>query len=135
MDPIESRQRDVRQREAARKAAAQAEARTFRTVAAACIAAEAPGWKNQRTAALWKSSLEQHAFPVLGDIPIAEIDRAKVREAIDAVWVSAPSIGRKVLRRILPRSAPYANPPTPNCLQAAAGCMCGSMWTRHFVRW
>jgi integrase len=100
IDPIEERQRTARQREADRKAAAAAEARTFRMVAALCIEAEAPGWKNKRTALLWKSSLEKHAYPTLGDLPIAEIDRAKVREAIDGVWASAPSIGRKVLRRI-----------------------------------
>ena len=58
------------------------------------------GAKNARTVLLWTSSLEQHAYPTLGDVPVAEINRAKVREAIDGVWTSAPSIGRKVLRRI-----------------------------------
>lgn len=99
-DPIEERQRGARKQQAERKAATEAEARTFRAVAAACIKAEEPGWKNARTALLWTSSLERHAYPVLGDLPVAEIDRAKVREAIDGVWISAPSIGRKVLRRI-----------------------------------
>lgn len=99
-DPIEERQRSTRQRQATRKAEAEADARTFRAVAALCIAAEEPGWKNKRTALLWKSSLEKHVYPTLGDVPVAEIDRAKVREAIDGVWTSAPSIGRKVLRRI-----------------------------------
>ena len=99
-DPIEERQRTTRQRQATRKTEAEADARTFRAVAALCIAAEEPGWKNKRTALLWKSSLETHAYPTLGDVPVAEIDRAKVREAIDGVWTSAPSIGRKVLRRI-----------------------------------
>jgi integrase len=100
LDPIEERDSTARQREADRKTAAAAQARTFRSVAALCIAAEAPGWKNKRTALLWKSSLEKHAYPTLGDLPIAAIDRAKVREAIDGVWTSAPSIGKKVLRRI-----------------------------------
>lgn len=99
-DPIEERQRGARKQQAERKAATEAEARTFRAVAAACIKAEEPGWKNARTALLWTSSLERHAYPTIGDLPVAEIDRAKVREAIDAVWTSAPSIGRKVLRRI-----------------------------------
>jgi integrase len=100
LDPIEERDRTAHQREADRKAAATAKARTFRSVALLCIEAEAPGWKNKRTALLWKSSLEKHAYPTLGDLPVADIDRAKVREAIDGVWTSAPSIGKKVLRRI-----------------------------------
>ena len=99
-DPIEERQRGARQQQAKRKATAEAEARTFRAVAAACIQAEAPGWKHKRTAKTWAASLEQHAYPVLGDLPVAEIDRAKVREAIDGVWTSAPATGRKVLRRV-----------------------------------
>jgi integrase len=99
-DPIAERGRLAREAEARRAAEAEATARTFKAVAEACIKAEAPGWKNKRTALLWASSLERHAYPVLGDLPIAEIDRAKVRKAIDGVWISAPSIGRKVLRRI-----------------------------------
>ena len=43
------------------------------------------GAKNARTVLLWTSSLEQHAYPNLGDVPVAEINRAKVREAIDGV--------------------------------------------------
>jgi integrase len=100
LDPIDERARNTRARHAQRKEQAAAEARTFRTVAAACIKAEEPGWKNRRTALLWTSSLERHAYPTLGDLPVDAIDRARVREAIDAVWTSAPSIGRKVLRRI-----------------------------------
>jgi integrase len=99
-DPLEERDRAKRAREAARKAETAAEARTFRSVAELCIKAEEPGWKNKRTALLWRSSLAKHVYPTLGDLPVAEIDRAKVREAIDGVWTSAPSIGRKVLRRI-----------------------------------
>jgi integrase len=100
IDPIDERQRTKRARANHRQEQAAAEARTFRAVAAACIKAEEPGWKNKRTSLLWTSSLERHAYPTLGDLPVAEIDRARVREAIDSVWTSAPSIGRKVLRRI-----------------------------------
>ena len=45
LDPITEREHLVREREAQRKAAAVAEARTFRAVALACIEAEAPSWK------------------------------------------------------------------------------------------
>jgi len=100
IDPIEERRRLDAEKAEARQAQAKAQAQTFRAVAALCIAAEAPGWKNKRTALLWHSSLERHAYPVLGDVPVADVDRTKVREAISGVWASAPSIGKKVLRRI-----------------------------------
>lgn len=100
VDPIAERKRLGREREAHRKDASEAEARTFRTVALACIQAEAPGWKNKRTVLLWQNSLERWAFPTLGTMPVADIDRAAVRRAIDGVWSSRPATGRKVLRRI-----------------------------------
>jgi integrase len=100
IDPITERNRLTREREVQRKAAADAEARTFRSVALACIKAEAPGWKNRRTAPLWLNSLERWAFPVLADIPVADIDRAAVRRGIDEVWNTRPATARKVLCRI-----------------------------------
>lgn len=97
-DPIRQRKAEAKARQAERAAQDVAEARTFRSVAAACIKAEAPGWKSPRTEKLWTKALERHIYPTLGDIPIAEIDRAMVREAIEGVWSSAPSVARKVLQ-------------------------------------
>src|SRR3712207_1032322 len=77
-DPIEDRERRVRALAAERTAAAEGEARTFEAVAEACIKAQAPGWKSGRTADLWRTSLERHAFPTLGTMPVAEVDRAAV---------------------------------------------------------
>ena len=55
-------------------------------VAEACIKAQAPGWKNDRTADLWRNSLKVHAYPTLRDMPVAEVDRAAVLRAIETVW-------------------------------------------------
>jgi integrase len=100
VDPIGAREKVAREADAARKAEAEANARTFRNVALACIKAEVPGWKSGRTALLWEKSLTQWAFPTLADMAIADIDRAAVRRAIEAVWTTRPATGRKVLRRI-----------------------------------
>ncbi|HYF06297.1 MAG TPA: integrase arm-type DNA-binding domain-containing protein, partial [Acetobacteraceae bacterium] len=99
-DPIAERERMEREARAQRDAEDEAKARTFRAVAAACIKAQSPGWKNRRTADLWTTSLTRHAFPELGDMPIADVDRAAVLRAVDDVWASRPATGRKVLRRI-----------------------------------
>jgi integrase len=53
-----------------------------------------------RTTRLWQNSLERWVFPVLGDMPVANIDRTAVRRAIDEVWSARPATARKVLRRI-----------------------------------
>jgi integrase len=99
-DPIETRKRRVREQAAQRTAAAEAEARTFRNVAALCIKAQKPGWKNARTALLWETSLARWAYPTIGDTPVAEIDRPAVLRAVGEVWRTRPQTGRKVLRRI-----------------------------------
>ena len=99
-DPIVQREHRAKALVAERSAVAEAEARTFKAVALACIKAQAPGWKNGRTADLWESSLERHAFPTLGAMPVAKVDRPAVLRAVDAVWASRPATGRKVLRRI-----------------------------------
>jgi integrase len=99
-DPIEARRRRAREQAAERQAAAEAEARTFRNVAALCIAAQQPGWKNPRTAALWEASLARWVYPVIGDMPVADIDRPAVLRAVGEVWRTRPETARKVLHRI-----------------------------------
>jgi integrase len=100
LDPIAERHRLAGEREAQRRAAIDADALTFRSVALACIEAEAPGWKNRRTSRLWQNSLERWAFPTLGHMPVADIDRTAIRQAIDDVWRERPATARKVLRRV-----------------------------------
>ncbi len=99
-DPAEERKRRLAEVAAQRQEAADAKARTFRNIAAECVTSKAPEFKNARTALLWTGSLERWAFPVLGDMPVADIDRAAVRRAIDPVWTSRPATAKKVLRRI-----------------------------------
>ena len=89
-----------REAEARRKAEVEAQARTFRAVALECIAAQAPGWKNRRTAEIWRATFARHAFPSIGDMPVAEVDRAAVMRAVQGAWTSRPGIARKLLQRI-----------------------------------
>ena len=100
VDPIVERKAKAEATKAAEGAASEADARTFKAVALVCIKAQSPGWKNSRTADLWTTSLENHAFPTLGAMPVADVDRAAVLRAVDAVWTSRPATARKVLRRI-----------------------------------
>jgi len=104
VDPISRRDADAAARRAAREAETKAEreakARTFRAVAEVCIQAQAPGWKNHRTADMWRASLELHAHPSLGAMPVADIDRHAVLRTVDTVWRTRPGMGRKVLHRI-----------------------------------
>jgi integrase len=99
-DPVAERERVARNQVAQRAAEAEADARTFRRVAAVMIKAQTPGWKHARTALIWQSSLERWAFSTLGKMPVAEVDRAAVLAAVGEVWRARPATARKVLRRV-----------------------------------
>ena len=100
VDPIQRRLALEQQRKAELLAEKQAKENTFGKVTEKCIEALTPGWKNNRTAALWRTSLKNYAFPVLENIPVNQIDKQEVLRAVQKVWSSRPATARKVLRRI-----------------------------------
>lgn len=100
VDPIQRRLALEQQRKAELLAEKQAKENTFGKVSQKCIEALTPGWKNTRTADLWQTSLKNYAFPVLENIPVNQIDKQEVLQAVQKVWSSRPATARKVLRRI-----------------------------------
>jgi integrase len=74
--------------------------RTFRAVAEKLVDAQKPGWTSSKTAASWALTLNRHAYPVLADLPIGEVDREHVTRALAAVWTAQPATARKLQRRI-----------------------------------
>jgi integrase len=98
-DPVKARRAAAKALETARKAEEEAERRIFSKVAEAVIKAEAPSWKNARTADMWESSLKLHAAPLM-KLPVASITREMVRDALEPIWHEKPIIAAKTLRRI-----------------------------------
>ena len=98
-DPVKARRAAAKALEAARKAEEEADRRVFAKVAEAVIKAEAPSWKNARTAHMWESSLKLHAAPLM-KLPVASITREMVRDCILPIWHEKPIIAAKTLRRI-----------------------------------
>lgn len=47
---------------------------SFKECATAYIEAHKAGWRNTKHAAQWASTLESYAYPVLGDLPVHQID-------------------------------------------------------------
>src|SRR5690606_12922858 len=71
-DPLATREAE-RAEQARMAAAAKAKAVTFREAAAAAAEAKRDGWSNPKHAAQWLATLEQHAFPKIGSMPVAEV--------------------------------------------------------------
>jgi len=98
-DPLADRQADA----AAEKASAQqkqAQAKTFREVAALYLAAHEPAWRNQKHRWQWRQTLEAHAYPQMGDLPVAEIDTAHVMAALEPIWQTKTETAARLRGRI-----------------------------------
>jgi len=59
-----------------------AKAKTFRECAEAFIETKRAEWKNEKHGKQWLATLEAYAFPKLGKLPVASIDRAMVLDVL-----------------------------------------------------
>jgi integrase len=86
-DPVQERDREKR------------EAVTFRQATIAAHAAYLPGW-SEKTAAAFLSTMEEHAYPVLGSMRVDHIDTNDVAAALLPIWSTIPLQAAKVRHRI-----------------------------------
>jgi integrase len=95
LDPIEAK------RAAGRKALlASKRAMTFKAAALEYIAAHEDGWRGNQSRRQWIGSLEQHAFPRIGDMPVGAVDVAAVLSVLDPIARKIPETARRVRNRI-----------------------------------
>jgi integrase len=80
-DPIEQKRSTV-------LAAALERARmmTFDQCAAGYIAAHRASWRNPKHASQWVNTLATYASPVIGELPVAEVDTALVVNVLHPIW-------------------------------------------------
>jgi integrase len=73
---------------------------TFKQAAEQVHAELQKGWRNGKHGAQWLSTLEAHAFPMLGDKPVNEIDGPAIRDVLADIWLTIPETARRVRQRI-----------------------------------
>ena len=74
--------------------------RSFRTVAETFIESKSAEWKNPKHRAQWSATLEQYAFPVLGDLPVTDITTDGVLRVLRPIWNTKPETASRVRGRI-----------------------------------
>ena len=57
-------------------------------------------WRSEKNAWQWLSSVERHAFPLLGHKRIDDIDRGDVLRVLTPIWTAKPEQARRVRRRL-----------------------------------
>ena len=73
---------------------------TFRVAAQAVYDANRPRWRSDRHAKLWWASLENHVFPIIGDMKVDRITQSDVLRCVEPIWTTRPEAARKVRQRI-----------------------------------
>lgn len=99
IDPLEERDREVAEALAAAQAAKVA-GTTFRDVAASYIAANEESWRNPKHRQQWGNTLATYVYPIIGDLPVAEVETAHVLTILEPIWKGKAETASRVRGRI-----------------------------------
>jgi integrase len=95
VDPIEHR------KEGRRTAALDAaRAVNFSECAERYIRSHEAGWQNPKHRDQWRSTLRAYAFPLLGDLPVAAVDRGLCLKVLEPIWHTKSETASRVRGRI-----------------------------------
>lgn len=98
-DPIEQRKQElVNQRVLAIKQ--QQASVTFETCAREYHAAHLDEWKNAKHGDQWINTLSTYAFPFFGSLPIREVGKVEILEALEPIWKPKAETASRVMQRI-----------------------------------
>jgi integrase len=73
---------------------------TFAEAALSTLEQHRAGWRNEKHAAQWMTSLKLHVFSVLGSKRVDQIETADVLRALSPIWFSKPETARRIRQRI-----------------------------------
>jgi Integrase len=99
IDPLEERQREASEALAAAQAAAIA-GMTFKAVAEAYIGANESSWRNDKHRQQWRNTLANYVYPVIGELPVADISTAHVLQILEPIWHDKPETASRIRGRI-----------------------------------
>ena len=99
IDPVEERQLEVATALASAQAAMVARI-TFKTVAETYISMNEASWRNDKHRQQWRNTLASYVYPVIGDLPVADICIDHVLEILEPIWEKKPETASRVRGRI-----------------------------------
>lgn len=95
IDPIEGKRGAILQ-----KRMAAANIITFDAAAAAFIEANSPAWRNVKHGDQWRNTLATYASPVIGSLPVSEVNTALVLRILQPIWNTKTETATRVRGRI-----------------------------------
>lgn len=73
---------------------------TFAEAAEAVIESRRAGWRDDRTADIWRSSLERFAYPAIGRKPVDRITTADLLGVLRPIWHDKRETAKKITNRL-----------------------------------
>lgn len=80
--------------------ARQAEEITFEEAARAYIKAHEAGWRNDKHAQQWRSTLESYAYPIAGGLLVRHVELAHVLAILEPIWTTKTETAKRLRGRI-----------------------------------
>lgn len=99
IDPLEERHREAAEALATAQAAKVAGI-TFKAVAEAYIAANEGSWRNDKHRQQWHTTLASYVYPIMGELPVANIGTAHVLSVLEPLWKAKPETASRIRGRI-----------------------------------
>lgn len=99
IDPLDERQREAAEALAAAQAA-QVAGMTFKAVAETYIGANEGSWRNDKHRQQWKNTLATYVYPVIGELPVAEVGTAHVLKILEPIWKAKAETASRVRGRM-----------------------------------
>jgi integrase len=73
---------------------------TFADVADRYIAAHEAGWRNPKHRQQWRNTLNTYALPVLGTLPVSDVDTGAVMRVLEPIWRKKTETASRLRGRI-----------------------------------
>lgn len=99
IDPLKERQREAAEALAAAQAA-QVAGITFKAVAETYIGANEGSWRNDKHRQQWKNTLATYVYPVIGNLPVADVATSHVLQILEPIWKAKAETASRVRGRI-----------------------------------
>lgn len=98
-DPLEERQRKAADAIAEAQIAKVAGI-TFKSVSEIYMESNWDSWRNDKHRHQWKSTMATYVYPVIGDLPVAEVGTTHVLQILEPMWRSKSETASRVRGRI-----------------------------------
>jgi hypothetical protein len=91
---------DAKKNEQTQARLAAAKGTTFESCAKAYIEAHKASWRQERHAKQWDQSLAKHAYPVVGKLPVQEVDTSLIMKVLEPIWQKKTETAKRLRGRI-----------------------------------